>query len=73
MTRTATLRSLLILVSVLTLVQGTFASAPRKAAKGKPVRTERRMVAPFVDPTMDLAAWTEQQRAAQAATVRMAK
>ena len=67
MNRTATLRSLLVLVSVLSLAQGTFAAAPRKAAKGKPVRTERRMVAPFVDPTMDLAAWTEQQRASQAA------
>ena len=67
MNRTATRRSLLVLVSVLTLAQGAFAAAPRKAAKGKPVRTERRMVAPFVDPTMDLAAWTEQQRASQAA------
>ena len=73
MNRPATLRSLLVLVSFLTLAQGSFAAAPRKAAKGKAARTERRMVSPFVDPTMDLAAWTEQQRAAQAATVRMAR
>ncbi len=72
MTRTATLRSLLVLVSFLTLAHGTFAASPRKTAKGK-ARTERRMVAPFVDPTMDLAAWTEQQRAARTAAVRMAR
>ena len=73
MNRIATLRSLLVLISLFTLAQGSFAAAPRKAAKGKPVRTERRMVAPFVDPTMDLAAWTEQQRAAQTTTVRVAR
>ncbi|MBV6406007.1 MAG: hypothetical protein IT228_11635 [Flavobacteriales bacterium] len=70
MARSTTLRSLLILVSFLTLAHGTFAATPRKAAKARQARTERRMVAPFTDPTLALAAWTEQQRAIQASTVR---
>ncbi len=73
MDRSIILRSLLILVALFTLAQGAFAAAPRKNAKGRQVRTERRMVAPFVDPTMDLAAWTEQQRAARVSAARLVR